>query len=509
MAKTLTTLTRAARQLGPSILCGLLLTASFPPAGWAPLAFFALLPLLSSCDESAGKRLLKGWLAGFTMQCSMAFWIITTIRDFGGQPTWVALVGACLFWAYQGLDLALFTLLAGWLHRPFRAAWQKAAVLAASFYVIQIEIFPYVFPWNLGSALSGTPLLGAAGRLWGANGITFWVAFIGFAVILGRRSKDHRRWGLPAILALFVLCMGGLIPVPQPDQRLRVGVVQPNLIPLAKRGTLSAHELFEAHAEPTRNFADRVDLVAWPETALPFPLNQAPLYQDALQKLAEAVRAPLVIGTVGSQDGNLFSNEIWLFVPQQSPQQYKKGSLVLFSERLPWVLSWAKYFDPNLGAFEGGKEHEALRFGDVAMIPLVCFEAIRPRYVQEFEGNLIVNLTNDAWFGESKASSLHLQHLLARSEERRMPLVRATNSGISCWVDPQGQIHGATPLYQPASPIYEIAYTSYVPKNWSALGMTAIRLLVWVVILLSLLAHLRLMFGVPKGANTPPSTASK
>ena len=171
--------------IGP-LVCAFILNAAYPPLGWSVLAFFLLVPLLPHMQLSWKKRFLWGWAAGFAMQASAFWWIFITIRDFGGQPLWVCSVGSLLFWAYHGLDMALWLCLAP-LTAPFKSPFLRAMGYAATWYVIQLELFPYVFPWNLGSALAGTPLLGDGLALWGADGVTFLVAFIGISLVLSRQ----------------------------------------------------------------------------------------------------------------------------------------------------------------------------------------------------------------------------------------------------------------------------------------------------------------------------------
>ncbi len=463
------------------LLCALFLNLAYPPFNISILAMFILVPLLSSLRLSHRHRFLKGWLAGFLLQATAFYWVFGTLQDFGGQSWFISGVGAFLFWAYHGLDIAIWLWLAPLALNWKRPVWQ-AISLASLWSVIQLDLFSYVFPWNMGAAFIGTPILGQSATLWGDDGTSFLVTAIGMTLALVRQQAEHRRWGWQPLLGILLMCVGSLIPLPAPDRELRVAVVQPNLIPWAKRDMQSSFEIFEAHAQPTRTLFDRVDLVVWPETALPLPLDQSPQYQDALQTLVNQLNVPLVMGTMGSgPDVDSYTNEIWLFAPDSNPQRYIKRKLVLFSEKLPWILSWAQWFDPNLGAFRPGNESNSLSFGELELIPLVCYEATLPRFVWQFQGNMIVNVTNDAWFGKTKASSQHLQLIRGRAVECGIPLIRATNSGISCWIDPEGKIHEPTALYESATPIYQVPYRAALHPSLQKYGGFALRLFYWLI----------------------------
>jgi len=182
-------------------------------------------------------------------------------------------------------------------------------------------------------------------------------------------------------------------------------------------------------------------------------------------------------------------NEIWMFqVGGGVPDIYQKERLVLFSERLPLILRWAWLFDSALGGYNPGNDNHSFELGEFKMVPLVCFEAILPDYARVRTGHLFINLTNDAWFGKSKASGLHLQHLRMRSVECQIPLVRATNSGISCWIDTRGQVHEPTALYTRDIRLYDVAIPVRPSVTFCRLGdgfIAAVStfLIAWVILL--------------------------
>lgn len=485
-----------------------MLTAAAAPTHWAPLAFFALLPLISRARERARTRFLLGWASGFTTQCFSFYWIFYTIRDFQGAPPWLAALGAFAFLAYQGLDLALwlcfYPAAARRLCRqtgPLARALAEAVCAAAGLLVLQRWFFPAIFPWHYGNLLNGSTLLMRAGALWGVYGLGFWLVLS--QVLLWQlppRGQTQRAGWAAITLTTVALCAGILCHRNPPTDVWRVGVVQPNLIPWAKRGRVPVEERVRAHLEPTLSFKQRgVDLVVWPETAMSFVMSRNEYYQQQLRYLAKELNAPIVTGTLGFEKPRRFFNEIWMITPDdQPPQTYRKQALVLFSEHLPWFLSWLKNFDSALGGFTAGEGTPVFEWRERRFIPMVCFEALLSDHVRRFEGHAILNLTNDAWFGETKASALHLMMIQGRTTEHGIPLIRATNSGISCWIDSAGRIHEPSPLYQTRADIYEVP----IPRNPG-------RNLLWIGDLLVAIGCIAACLWLRAGKDQAPVAAGK
>jgi apolipoprotein N-acyltransferase len=437
---------------------------AYAPFQFAPAGLLCFTPLFLLPETTALRRFLHGWTAGLAMQALGYYWIFYTIGDFGGLSDGLALLGSLLFFLYQGLDLAIWL-----LFLPFLARRGTARIwLGAAFWLVISRYFPAIFPWQLGASQVGFLGLKAQAAWLGSYGLGFFaVAFSGVVaqlLVQGYSSKA----GLMALLSLLLL---GLLPLPRElGPVLRVGMVQPNFIPLAKKKQPDGLEFYNRHMDATRELVHhRLDLVLWPETALPFPLEGNPAYFMNLQQEAQNLGCTLILGCIG-HGANSFTNDIRLFPADGSTvQRYQKQRLVLFSEHLPWILRWALRFVPGLGSFESGPFRDNLNFRGLEIVPLVCYEAILPDYVLEKQGWLMVNLTNDAWFGRGKGSACHLQHLVLRCLETGMPLLRATNSGISCLVTAEGEVLGATEVYSQASPTFQFqaSQLAWRPALWA------------------------------------------
>ena len=454
-------------------------TATMLNLAGAPLdqgyfGFVALIPLMTLTGAAHGRRFVIGWLTGFTTQAFAYAWIFLTIRDFGDQSTAISAIGAVLFWLYQGLDIALWLWLWPLVFKR-TPAWSQPFGAAATWLLIQSFLFPYVFPWTYGAVFSSTPWLAGAAALWGDQGLGF-LAIAAQGFWLTPTIGTRVRIGSLLCLALaFVVGHGFRNEAETEDWQ--IAVIQPNLIPWAKRGRWTADDLYRAHAEPSLKLADqKPDLIVWPESALGFSLDHYPEYRNKLRALAATTGAALITGTIDYRaDGKIY-NEIRLIPPDGGAEQvYRKEKLVLFSERLPWILSWAARFDQALGGFRPGEDNHAFSYRGKEITPLVCFEALFSDYVRRRQGHLIVNLTNDAWFGKTKASWQHLQQIRLRSVENGAPLVRATNSGVSCWVDTRGAIRDAGGLYQAETFVFKVPLPVAAPVSRVGVGNLLVR----------------------------------
>ncbi len=448
-----------------SLVAALLLNLASAPVSLGFLGLFAFVPLIWLQDRPAKQRFLLGWLTGFALQAVGYYWVFYIIRDFGGLTPGLSVLGALLMWLFQGLDLALWL----WLY-PLLVGRERpvlrAAVAAALWYLLQAQLFPYVFPWVYGALFVDPAWLGAGAGLWSDKGLSFLAILFQALLLWAWPQRKSWRFGF-AGLPLALILLGGLFAPTQTTRTWRVGVVQPSIIPLAKRDQLGPEEIFMKHFNGSASFVSaKLDLIVWPETAVNFPLNASEYYQNKIRELADVSGAAVVTGAIERDSDGRYFNSVFLYAPGVTePQVYRKQLLVPFSETIPWILSWSSYFVPGLGGLSPGDRQEVLSYKDTRFVPLVCYEALYSDYVAKFHGQAIINVTNDAWFGISKASSQHLQQIRLRTVENHIPLIRATNSGISCWVDTQGRVHQPTKVYQADAPIFEVPVPVEMPQR--------------------------------------------
>lgn len=328
------------------------------------------------------------------------------------------------------------------------------------------------FPWNgLGVALKDHLLLVQFADVIGVTGYGFVLMFSGcvlFATVvrLVREVKDRKRMrphfdfalGVVMIIGLFLYGLDRINRVPEKTIDLRVRLIQPN-IPLDEKWSNDGkvlREIVDDYRDLTRTFVEvsEHDLVLWPETSLP-GLFSFPWVQDLLN---DEVLAGLDFHLLaGLEDEDFVTGEIHneIFLMRGSTedyQHYRKAHLVPFGEYLPfrdrfppveWLLGDVVEED-----FSPGSEREPLVMEkdgrEIGIIPLICFEDILARHARRFVRDgpqLIANVTNDGWFDPSHEPQQHFDNARFRCIELRRPMARATNTGVSGFIDQWGSVH--------------------------------------------------------------------
>ena len=257
-----------------------------------------------------------------------------------------------------------------------------------------------------------------------------------------------------------------------------IAIVQPNIPQEEKWQKENQDRIVTMLASLTREGmrSSQPRLVVWPEVALPGYLLQNPGWADTLRSLSAPARVPILFGVLdveflstraedGTQEYDVYNAAMTTdSTGRIAPQRpYHKEFLVPVVERVPFLdpdwFAGLRYF----GGFGRGEDQPPFRyaFGDAGL--LICYESIFPQLSREYRrggAEILVNITNDAWFGRSIAPYQHEAHLALRAIENRVGIVRAANTGISAYVDPLGRFHGETELETSASRTYDVHTTS-------------------------------------------------
>jgi apolipoprotein N-acyltransferase len=439
-----------------AVLSGLLYFLAFPGIDLWPLAFVALAPLLVAMRGQPVRRAAGlGWAAGFTMTMTGFYWLMEMLRVFSGFPTPVCFLFMCILCAYQGGRIAL----CGWLYgRAATRGWPAEAVFLGAFATSEL-VYPLLFPWYFGATMHLAPALGQVADLGGPILVGLMVATtsVAFAeVVQARREKRKRRraWvvagaAVPALAAIY-----GLVRIASVDaavasaEKIRLGIVQPNLPIFDRKSALALHQRM------TRELAkEKVDLVVWSEAAVPMGFDEAAYQKEVPRKLTGTLGVSTVVGTVLVRDEpssprgrRLFNTALIADEKGAIGGRYDKHYLLMFGEYLPFgeMLPVLYKYSPNSGRFSPGETMDALDWRGHRIGALICYEDIIPSFVNELmrhdDPDLLVNLTNDAWFGDTTEPWIHFALAKMRAIEQRRFLVRATNSGVSGIIDPVGRV---------------------------------------------------------------------
>ena len=430
-----------------AVVSALLLFAVFPPLEWTWAAAVALVPLLGIARRLPARMALKmGALAGFLFWLMSLFWL-THVTTAG----WILLSGYC----------ALYFLPPVWMANRWRGG---AAGFSLSLVIVWIGsefLRGWIcggFPWNpLGVGV--TPWLPAIqtaefGGVWLVSGlIVFCNALIAWAVV---EHREWRAWSVCMLVVALVLSWGAWRaeqPIPQ-GRSIRVALVQTSIPQDEKWVTAKIERIYQRLQELTKQAQTdpRLELVIWPETALPDDVrNSEPSYSlvwSLCTNGTEILTGSLDISTLDTGEP-LYFNSAFLFDAEgRITGEYDKRHLVAFGEFIPgqaWIpFDWqmAMGFPLSISKGRNGAVFHTTAMR-IPLSPLICFEDSLPvlaRADVRQGARLLVNLTNDAWFDAWVAPHQHMRNAVLRAVENRVPLIRAANTGVTCVIDPSGKV---------------------------------------------------------------------
>ena len=434
---------------------GLLFFAAFPPLEWTWAAWVALVPLWIMARQVPARLALKmGFAAGLLFWLLSMSWL-TNVTVLG----WLAVCAYCAIyflpatlaanrWRGGAAGFAAATTII-WTGSEFLRGWIFGG-----------------FPWNtLGTAL--TPWLPAV-QLAEFGGVWLVTGLAAFAnALLAWALAERRGWrALAAGAGLVALALGWgawtARGVEEADRivkmgsgrSIRVALVQPSIPQDEKWVRAKILMIYERLADLTRKAqADpAVELVIWPETALPDDVRNSSNSYDLVWSLCTN-GTPILTGSLDtavreSGEPEYFNSAFLFDVDGRIAGEYDKRHLVIGGEFIPlaglvpaaWQVAWGWPATITAGTesavFRAGK-------GDVPLAPLVCFEDILPDLARadvRAGARMLVNVTNDAWFDARVQPRQHMRNAILRAVENRVPLVRACNTGVTCVIEPSGRV---------------------------------------------------------------------
>lgn len=437
-----------------ALLAGASLVLGFAPFECWPAVILApavLFGLIRRCTPGRAFRL--GWWFGLGQFGLGVSWVYESFTLFGGIVAPLAVLVTSLF----VMGLAFYPAVAAWLavRVTRRGGWPaRAAAFVASWVLVEfLRAWLFGgFPWlNLGISQVDGPLVGwlpVTGE-YGVSAILLVLAVAAWRIVHRPGSHGAVWRGRLGPVALIVAVLLASLPVQriewsQPDSSpLSVGLVQGNIAQMQKfdpaffQRTLSIYRELTAALPP-------VDLIVWPETAIPRVIGDHPEVRAELDALANERNAILLAGTFTQDAAGRYYNALLGF--PESAGEYRKRHLVPFGEyfplrglleRMPWLFEV-----PMSDLSPGPSDQAALRVDGVRLGASICFEADFSRDIRASlpEAEVLVTVSNDSWFGESFSPHQHLQMARARAIEFQRPMIRATNTGISAIIDTNGRV---------------------------------------------------------------------
>ncbi|BCS87235.1 apolipoprotein N-acyltransferase [Pseudodesulfovibrio sediminis] len=405
---------------------------------------------------TSGKKAFKfGWMAGVLAATGCYYWMVIPVQVYGGLPWYIALPCPFLLASFMSLYFAFFSL--GMYHAGQKLTGIPLCLLAGLAWATMEMLMGIVltgFPWvNLSSAFASWPVAIQGASVIGAYGLSGVMTTLAVALLLYStyRSALWLAVGITITLISFGFYRVNTLEKGNGDYVL--SAIQGNVdqgekwIPAYQADTIKKY----AHLTLQAIRQNKPRAVIWPETAMPFYLQDRTQYRKAVETLAQEADINIITGSPAYKVTNMKSssyvlfNRVWLMdTLGRTTQYYDKEHLVPFGEYMPFA-EWLP-FDKLVtaaGNFVPGEDNKPLMLDGVALGMLICYEAIFPELAQKQVANganILINISNDAWFGDTSAPRQHLNLSIMRAVEQDRWLVRSTNTGISAFVAPTGRI---------------------------------------------------------------------
>lgn len=455
---------------------GLLLTTCFPKTGWTHVAWICLLPLLFAIRRQGGGRAFRlGFVCGLVHFTTLLGWINHTLVVYGHIPAATGWGIVLLLVSYLALFPALF---AWWSSRVLTMSnWSKWSIPAVWVGLEYVRSrFLSGFPWELlGNSLY--PHLGfiQIADWFGVYGISFVIVLVNLALydvlssFTSKRGEDVERrsaWvsvATAGIVFVHVAAYGqwkiqAIQEIIDNAPSIDVMVVQGNIDQSIKWDPSRQQASVEKYLRLSRPLSptNPPDLVVWPETAAPFYMGRNVGMTLVLKEGIRRTGTWFLVGSpyIQNEDGmSAYFNSAFLFDPEGTVRgRYDKAHLVPFGEYVPfqrWLPFIGKLVQ-EVGDFQQGDPGRVVMMNDHPVGVLICYEQIFPDLSRQACRNgaeVLVSMTNDAWYGRTSAPFQHVSMAVFRAVENRRALIRSANTGISGFIDPIGRMVRQTDLF--------------------------------------------------------------
>jgi apolipoprotein N-acyltransferase len=457
-----------------------LLFACFPFLSWHFLVWVALAPLLAALlrEPRLGRAFLLAYATGAIFLAGSCYWFVEVMEGYGGMRPALAWGVLVLFVAVFSALFGAFGLVESWVARGSQAS----ALLLSPCLWVALEIArTYLitgFPWNLlGYAIQPTGLRQLA-SFTAVYGLSFLAAatsaLLAWAWLQPRRKLA---WGTLASWSLMLVAANGALTAPPAPPGAKLAcLIQPNIpmdvesvvkwVPWQDPVPLESLVAMSVAGVARQGESGAAPLIVWPENPAPFYFERDPIFRSAVERMARQSRAYVVVGSVNYADreNTQPKNSAIVLDPEgRVLLMYDKIHLVPFGEYVPaWAFpGLVGKITYEAGNFVPGTSYQVASTRDGAIGVFICYEAIFPQLVRRLvpdSPSVLVNISNDAWFGDSSAAAQHLEMARLRAIENCRFLLRATNDGITAVIDPYGRVIARLPRHRSAALVGRFDY---------------------------------------------------
>lgn len=440
----------------------LLLELSFAPFNQCYLAFFALVPLFYVLERTK-KAFIVGMIWGIFYNIFSIHWLALN----SGTYWWVATFSMLL----ASLFLALNYGLIAWLFRIIQNKKEKLAWIFLPFIWVAIEFLrsfgTFGFSWlALGHSQAHNTAYLQIADIGGVFTVSLFILLTNLFLYLLYKSFSKKRLIALIIIIAIPFIYGSIMlnTTISSDKELNFRIAQPN-IP-AKEKWLPENRLpiiMKLDSLSRIESTDGIDVIVWPETAIPYYLRASHHYQNIIINCCQDMNATLITGALdyfylGNEEKNhLATNTMMVFEPEQKTMRkdfYDKIHLVPFGEFTPGgkLFGWLNNMQYGQSEFDYRPFNKNLKMtkDDIPFSPMICYDSVFPHTLRSFcakgsQYNILI--TNDIWFGQSVGPYQHAALAIVRSVETRKSMVRSANAGVSMFIDEKGRVLKSLPLY--------------------------------------------------------------
>ena len=467
------------RELLLAVVSGACLVLAFPPIDFLPAAFIALVPLFYVIRNVRGggfwSGFRPGFVAGIAFFLPLLYWLALLSSSQMDNP--VVMSGPLfLLVLLQSFYWGLFSAVASFVGNRTRIPWFVVLPLLWVTFEQLRSLGVVGFTWGaLGYAAVTVPRAIQFASVTGLFGVSLWLALSN--ALVSEMASGGRRRMAPALALAVVLALPALHGTMvlrdeasaqaaagenEARRTIRVAVIQPNISGETKWDARYREQSFEALGRLSLEAADRKpDLIVWPETAAPSYLLLTPEDLARVGETARAANTPILTGcphlmpTDAEEGAGRALNSAAVIgvdgVP--SADTYSKIKLVPFGEVIPFETVIPALADVDFGEadFWPGSDRVIFELPSGTFSTLICYESTFPRLARQFVAGgseLLVNITNDVWYGRSSMPFQHASMAVMRAIENRRSLARSANSGVSMLVDPFGRVVSRTEIFE-------------------------------------------------------------
>ncbi len=468
---------------------GCIMTLAFAPFEMSLLAPFVLVPFLYVCLTNSPRDSAKhGFWLGVGMFLTGTYWIYISVAVFGQAPIWIAL----LLMLGLVMVMSLYLWLTGWLVSRLASGepWRLLAVAPAAWVIIEWARGWVLtgFPWmalgysQVDSALAGwAPVLG----VYGVSALMVLSTAALLVAIMTRGRQQMIAVALVLVPGLFGAILKSVAWTDPVGEPLTATVIQGGISQDKKWLREQFQPTLDFYRNATREVASS-DIVVWPEVSIPSVSDRVENYVLGLESDARANGQTILFGILERVTERTLEPKVHnaiIAVNGDQRQAYRKRHLVPFGEYFPvpaGVREWMRMMSLPHNDLSPGADHQPLitTLDGVQLAVAICYEdAYGAEQLHALpEAGILINVSNDAWFGDSIAPHQHLQIARMRSLEVGRYTIRATNTGVSAFIDPRGKVLESGPQFEPVVMTrsiqpYEGATPYSATGNWPILSI--------------------------------------